>query len=59
MQHDYICRPECPSCGAPMRLARSIPKIGGLPELQTFDCRACGVAITEAHEPKVLEMAAR
>jgi hypothetical protein len=41
-----------------MRFVRSIPKIGGLPELQTSECRACGVSITEAFEPKVLEMVA-
>jgi hypothetical protein len=29
-----------------------------LAELQTFECRACGVSITEAFEPKVLEMVA-
>jgi hypothetical protein len=41
-----------------MRFVRSIPRIGGLAELQTFECRACGVSITEAFEPKVLEMVA-
>jgi len=57
-EHTYHPTPCCPSCGAVMRFVRSIPKIGGLPELQTFECRACGVSITEAFEPKVLEMVA-
>jgi hypothetical protein len=40
-----------------MRLARSIPKLGRLPDLQTFECRACGVVVTEAVEAEVLETA--
>jgi hypothetical protein len=43
--------PCCPSCGVAMRLVRSIPKIGGLPELESFECRACRVSITEATAP--------
>jgi len=31
-----------------MRLARTIPRLGGLPELRTYECRACGVTFTEA-----------
>ena len=58
MQHKQTYRPApcCPSCGAAMRYTRSVPKLGGLPELQTFECRAYGVSITEAAEPKALEM---
>jgi hypothetical protein len=33
-----------------MRLARVTPRVGGLPELQTFECRPCGAALTEAVE---------
>ena len=60
MHHERTFHPApyCPSCGAAMRFVRSMPTIGGLPELQTFECRACGVLITDASEPKVLEMAA-
>jgi hypothetical protein len=29
-----------------MRFARSIPQLRGLPELKTFDCRHCGLAVT-------------
>ncbi len=43
--------PICPHCGKPMRLARTIPGIGGLPELYTFSCRECGTAVTQAAEP--------
>jgi hypothetical protein len=31
-----------------MKLARVTPRVGGLPELQTFECRPCGVALTDA-----------
>lgn len=30
-----------------MRFVRSIPGIGALPELWTFQCEACGVSLTE------------
>jgi hypothetical protein len=56
MQHEYRPVQCCPSCGAAMRLVRSIPKIGGLPELESFECRACRVSITEAASPEVSEM---
>jgi transposase-like protein len=39
----------CPACGRPMRLVKSAPR-GGLPELQTFECRACGISFTQAAE---------
>ena len=39
--------PACPSCGNPMPLVRAIPA-SGLPELRTYDCRQCGVTMTEA-----------
>jgi uncharacterized Zn finger protein len=57
-EHTYHLTPCCPSCGAAMRFVRSILRIGGLAELQTFECHACGVLIAEAFEPKVLEMVA-
>jgi hypothetical protein len=43
--------PICPHCGKPMRLARKIPDGGALPELHIYDCKECGVAVTEAGEP--------
>lgn len=42
--------PLCPSCGRPMRFVRSLPRLGALPELRTFECKACGVTYTEAVE---------
>jgi hypothetical protein len=30
-----------------MKLARVTPRFGGLPELQTFECRPCGATLTE------------
>jgi hypothetical protein len=43
IQSDHICL----SCGKPMRLSRTIPSIGELPELRTYDCTGCGVVFTE------------
>ncbi len=40
-------KPHCASCGLPMKLARVTPRFGGLPELQTFECRPCGSVVTE------------
>ena len=58
-EHAFHRAPCCPSCGEAMRrFVRLIPKIGGLAELQTFECRVCDVWITEGCEPKVLEVAA-
>ena len=43
--------PVCPSCAQIMRLARTTLRFGNLPDLYTFECRACGVShIDEAHE---------
>ena len=35
-----------------MRLVRAEPRIGGLAELQTFECRPCGVVLTQAGDEK-------
>jgi hypothetical protein len=43
-----LAPPRCPSCAQPMRLARRTSRFDGLPELATFECRACGVSHTEA-----------
>jgi hypothetical protein len=37
----------CPSCAQIMRLAQKA-RIGVLPDLCTFECRACGVSLIEA-----------
>jgi hypothetical protein len=43
-------RSLCPSCGQTMRLARITSRFGDLPDLYTFECRACGVLRVEAEE---------
>jgi hypothetical protein len=43
--------PVCPRCGEQMRLAFTMPRLSGLPDLRTYDCKQCGVALTEAYEP--------
>ena len=44
-------RPPCPSCAQNMRLIRRTPRFGGLPDVCTFECQACGVSHTEECEP--------
>jgi hypothetical protein len=39
--------PLCPSCAQIMRLARITSRFGDLPDLYTFECRACGVSHIE------------
>jgi hypothetical protein len=39
--------PLCPSCGQIMRLARITSRFFDLPDLYTFECRACGVSHIE------------
>ncbi len=36
----------CPSCGGLMRFSRRVPSFSGLPEMLTFECRACQLAVT-------------
>jgi hypothetical protein len=45
--------PPCPRCKEPMRLTRTVPKIGPLYELQVFLCMRCGEVDTiEVSEPE-------
>jgi hypothetical protein len=47
--NEYAPRtPLCPSCAQIMRLARMTSRFSGLPDLYTFEYRACGVAHIEA-----------
>jgi hypothetical protein len=50
-------KPACSSCGKPMHLVRTVPGVGGLPELRVYSCKTCGVSFTKAAEPA--EQAAR
>ncbi len=43
-----ISRHLCPACGRPMRLVLIIPRFGTFPELQTYECKSCGVSYTQA-----------
>jgi len=40
--------PRCPKCAQPMRLVRRTRRYGGLPDLITFECPACGLSHAEA-----------
>jgi hypothetical protein len=51
--------PHCTNCGRAMKLVRITPRIGGLAELQTFECRPCGVVLTEAVEDRSSRPGAR
>jgi transcription elongation factor Elf1 len=42
--------PDCPACGALMAFVATVPKLGGLPELRTFNCEVCGEVITNEVE---------
>jgi hypothetical protein len=33
--------PPCPDCREPMKLVKTIPHLGGLPEIVVFYCSAC------------------
>ena len=35
-------RPRCVGCAQPMRLMRKTLRFGGLPDVYTFECEACG-----------------
>jgi hypothetical protein len=39
--------PPCPSCSQIMRLAGTASRFGDLPDIHTFECRACGVSYIE------------
>jgi hypothetical protein len=40
--------PLCPSCAQIMRLARTTSRFGSLPDLYTYECRACGLSYIAA-----------
>jgi hypothetical protein len=48
--------PYCPACAQVMRLARITSRFGDLPDLYTFECRACGVShIEPALSPSIID----
>jgi len=47
--HELLFR-SCPHCGAKMKLARVIPKLGRLPKLTAFQCLDCQEVMTVESE---------
>ena len=37
---------QCPRCAAAMKIVRSVPKAGPMPELRTFQCPECDHVLT-------------
>jgi hypothetical protein len=50
MSSDTPPSPLCPDCREPMKLVKSIPPIGGLPEIFVFYCSRCKQAETKVQE---------
>jgi hypothetical protein len=42
---------RCQHCAQPMKLVRRTQRFGGLPDLCTFECAACGISHTEECKP--------
>jgi transposase-like protein len=53
----YKAGPRCPHCAASMQMLGSIPRFAGLAELQTFECRLCGLTVCEAVDDEALDAA--
>ena len=50
MSSDAPAPPLCPECREAMRLVKTIPHIGGLPEIFVFYCSRCKQAETRVQE---------
>ena len=50
MSSDAPAPPLCPVCREPMRLVKTLPHIGGLPEIFVFYCSRCKQAETKVQE---------
>ena len=50
--HARLTAPLCPNCGKPMTFVRSVPRVGGLPELRSYECKACKIAYTAAGDER-------
>lgn len=53
----YKPGPCCPHCAASMQFADAIPGFARLAEPRTFECRLCGLTVTEPDGEKALEAA--
>jgi hypothetical protein len=40
--------PLCPKCAKPMASARTQPRFGERPEMNTYECQRCSIVFTEA-----------
>jgi uncharacterized Zn finger protein len=40
----------CARCGAVMRIARRLPKLGANPELVSYQCEQCGHVVTQPED---------
>jgi hypothetical protein len=41
MAKDQPTAPACPHCGIVMKHVRTLPRLGGLPEIEIFYCASC------------------
>lgn len=48
---------SCLRCGEPMQFARSVSRPIGLPKVQKFECRHCGIAVPAEAAVEVLKIA--
>jgi hypothetical protein len=46
MNKDALGAPTCERCDRAMKLVRTIPKLGGLPQLNVYRCAECGAIRT-------------
>ncbi len=53
----YKPGPCCPHCAASMQSLDLIPRFAGLTELRNFECRLCGLTVTEAIDDETLQAA--
>jgi hypothetical protein len=44
---------SCPACSGVMTLVRVTPRLGGMAELNTFECKACGAVLTEVADDRL------
>jgi hypothetical protein len=52
MSSDAPAPPLCPDCRQPMQLVKTLPHLGGLPEILVFYCSSCRQAETKVQEQK-------
>jgi len=58
MQAD-LSAPSCPYCRHAMYFAETVQQVGGLVELQRFQCSQCGLLVSGKAAAEVLHMMAR